>query len=94
MPWMVSLFDKTGAMARPWVDAGYQAICVDLQHCGETERNGIRFVEADMKKWVPPRQVVEDGVAFVAAFPPCDHLAVSGARWFQGKGLGALAHSV
>jgi hypothetical protein len=60
MPWMVSLFDKTGAMARPWVDAGYRAICVDLQHCGETERDGIRFIEANMKNWVPPREVVEE----------------------------------
>jgi hypothetical protein len=47
-----------------------------------------------MREWVPPRHVVTDGVAFFAAFPPCDHLAVSGARWFAGKGLGALALSV
>lgn len=32
--------------------------------------------------------------AFVAAFPPCDHLAVSGARWFKGKGLRLLGLSI
>lgn len=38
--------------------------------------------------------MIEDGVNFFAGFPPCDHVAVSGARWFKGKGLGALAQSV
>lgn len=33
-------------------------------------------------------------VAFVTAFPPCTHLAVSGARWFKGKGLRKLADSI
>ena len=28
------------------------------------------------------------------AFPPCTHVAVSGARWFQDKGLGALVESL
>jgi hypothetical protein len=30
----------------------------------------------------------------MAAFPPCDHLAVSGARWFKGKGLRCLSKSI
>lgn len=30
----------------------------------------------------------------VFAFPPCDHLAVSGARWFKGKGLRMLSRSI
>jgi len=33
-------------------------------------------------------------IVFVSAFPPCTHLAVSGARWFKGKGLRALADSI
>ncbi len=94
MTWMISLFDKTGTMAQPWVDAGYDAVCVDLQHNGTITRDGIVYEQGDMLEWIPGRQIIEDGVAFVAAFPPCDHLAVSGARWFKGKGLGALASSV
>jgi hypothetical protein len=31
---------------------------------------------------------------FVFFFVPCKHLAVSGARWFKGKGLRALASSI
>ena len=33
-------------------------------------------------------------IDFVAAFPPCDHLAISGARWFKGKGLRRLGDSI
>ena len=89
----VGVFEKTGLMAQPWVDAGYKAICVDID-ADEGEREGIEFIRADMRTWVPPREVVEEGVAVYVAFPPCDHLAVSGACWFKGKGLGALAESV
>ena len=45
---------------------------------------------ADVREWVAPMGA---GVSFVAAFPPCTHLATSGARWFKGKGLYALAES-
>lgn len=92
--WVISLFDRSGVMVEPWVAAGYKAICVDFQRDGVTEENGIHFHGTDMTEWTPPRYVVEEGVAFMAAFPPCDHLSVSGARWFKGKGLGALAKSV
>lgn len=91
--WYVGAFEKTGVMAGPWARNGYRALCVDLD-VEPGERGGITFVREDMLTWVPPRRVVEEGVAFFAAFPPCDHLAVSGARWFQGKGLGKLAHSI
>jgi hypothetical protein len=29
--------------------------------------------------------ILDDGWDLVIAFPPCTHLAVSGARWFEGK---------
>lgn len=44
------------------------------------------------KPWMCP--IDRSRIAFVAAFPPCDHLAVSGALWFKGKGLRLLAKSV
>lgn len=43
-------------------------------------------VGADARTWLPPRREY----TAVFAFPPCTHLAVSGARWFQEKGIGAL----
>lgn len=89
----IGAFEKTGLMAQPWVEAGYNAVCIDID-ADEGERNGIQFIKADMHDWIPDRKIVEDGIVFFAAFPPCDHLAVSGARWFKGKGLGALASSI
>jgi hypothetical protein len=91
--WYVGAFEKSGIMAREAVAVGMKALCVDLD-AEPGERNGVVYERADMMTWVPPRHVVEEGVSFYAAFPPCDHLAVSGARWFAGKGLGALAQSV
>lgn len=92
---ILCLYDLTGNMAAPWVDAGYTAVIVDQQHKPGIERDGdVIRVGADIRNgWVPPRDII-DRIAFVAAFPPCDHLAVSGARWFQGKGLRSLALSV
>ena len=86
------LFDKTGSMARPWAEAGYTCYCVDIQHPAGARRDGnIVWVGADIHRWLPP---IAERIAFVAAFPPCTHLAVSGARWFKGKGLYALADSI
>lgn len=54
-------------------------------------------VQADLLKGVPEemmRPEFLERVVFVAAFPPCTHLAVSGARWFKGKGLRKLADSI
>lgn len=95
MSYVISLFDYTGTMVRPWVEAGYKAVIVDIQHpSGMTEEEGVIKVGADIRAgWMPPREMLDD-VRCVFAFPPCDHLAVSGARWFKGKGLRKLALSV
>lgn len=95
MGYVVNLFAKTRSMAAPWIEAGHKAVLVDMQHpAGETWDGDCLLIGADMLSWTPPRWLANEDVLFVAAFPPCDHLAVSGARWFQGKGLGALADSV
>lgn len=92
---IASLFDKTGNMVRPWAEAGHDCFCYDIQHEGvRREKAGegsITFVHADLMQ--NAKQLVTD-VDMVFAFPPCTHLAVSGARWFKGKGLRALADSV
>lgn len=88
---VLSLFDHSGNMVRPWARAGYECICVDVQHDGTSEEpvgDGIiYFVEADIREYLPPRTNFE----MVFAFPPCTNLAVSGARWFEQKGIGGLA---
>lgn len=91
-PIAIFLFSVTPTMARPWADAGIDCYLVDVQHpAGEHRDGNIIRVGTDVHRWTPPlgRRIV-----FVAAFPPCTHLAVSGARWFKGKGLYALADSI
>lgn len=84
---VISAFDLSTNMVRPWAEAGYLCYCVDLQHPpGETRDGNIVRVGADMLDWLPPRETI----AFAAFFPPCTDVAVSGARWFKDKGLGAL----
>jgi len=91
---VLSLCDRTGNMVRPWAEAGYDCIAVDQQHDGttvETVGNGtIRYVEADITTWLPPR--AEYTACF--AFPPCTNLAVSGAKHFKDKGLDGLDEGV
>jgi hypothetical protein len=90
---VVSLFDRSAVMLKPWRDT-HTCWAVDITHpVGITERDGINLVRHDLRvPWLPPFD--RDDIAFVAAFPPCDHLAISGARWFTGKGLRVLAESV
>lgn len=84
---VLSLCDRTGNMVKPWLDAGYDAVTVDLQPAPSVNRARQHF-EADVTKWQYPANM--DKPVCVFAFPPCTHLAVSGARWFKEKGLGAL----
>ena len=96
---VISLFDVSGVMVKPWLESGYECWIVDTQHPPSYETDGITTegklnkVHADLTRpWLPPMD--RDRIAFVSAFPPCDHLAVSGARWFKGKGLRRLSESV
>jgi hypothetical protein len=85
---IISLFDRTTNMAKPWAEAGYTCYCVDLQH-RKTEREGnIIKVKADVLEWTPP----ECYMAFF--FPPCTNTSVSGARWFKEKGLDGLIEAL
>lgn len=91
-PCALFLFDRTAVMAAPWAEAGYDCYCVDSQHPkGETRDGNIIRVGADIHRWVPPlgRRIV-----FACAFTPCTDVAVSGARWFKGKGLYALSDAI
>lgn len=76
-------------MVRPWAKAGYQCVCFDLQHSirGDQVEDGITYRWADVRSLSPDFLCYAD---MVFAFPPCTHLAVSGARDFQKKGLRSL----
>lgn len=78
-------------MVKPWAKAGFLCYCVDLTHpAGERRCGNIIWVGADVKEWLPPYGRIK--VLF--AFPPCTHVAASGARWFKDKGLGGLIESL
>ncbi len=88
---VLSLCDRTGNMVQPWIEAGYEAITVDMQESPTANPRRHHFV-ADVTKWRYPLRFGQPAIVF--AFPPCTHLAVSGARWFQSKGMGALIEAL
>lgn len=90
---VVSLCDRTGVAMKPWANAGYECWCVDTQHSIRSPRRdgNVWFVWGDARSWRPP---AGRKVAFVACFPPCTHLAVSGARDFSTKGLPMLCDAL
>ena len=82
---IIALCSLTGNIARPWVSAGYRAVLVDPQHPETIEVNGVRRVSATVENACRELYDTIDRAAFVAAFPPCTDLAVSGARWWPKK---------
>jgi hypothetical protein len=91
MSTIISCFDYTTIMVQPWAKAGYTCYCVDLRHpTGEHKDGNIIKVGVDvLERWPPTEDVA---IAFF--FPPCTGTAVSGARWFKDKGLGALIEAL
>lgn len=91
-PVVLSLCDFSGNMVRPWAEAGFQCYIVDIQHPvlpGDIDRSipNIARINADLRtdwEWHHEQPCI------VFAFPPCTHLASSGARWFKDKGLAGL----
>lgn len=90
-PIVVSLFDRTGNMVAPWTDTGFLCYCVDIAHpAGEHRDGNVIRVGADAREWLPPYAPI----SILFAFPPCTHVAASGARWFKDKGLGSLIEAL
>lgn len=88
----VFLYDYTGIMAQPWLDAGYECWCFDGQHKPSVERDGLHvkvgmwfdaYRTAEHVEQI--KNIVGDGVCFVFGFPECTDMAVSGAAHFAKK---------
>ena len=88
-PLVVSLCDKTGNMVRPWAEAGYECLCIDIEHSirRDVTKGNVTYRWGDVRS-ITPADLGQPRIVF--AFPPCTHLAVSGARDFQRKGLRGL----
>lgn len=84
---VLCLCDLSGVMATPWVAAGYKAVLVDPQHGVDSDDGRVLRLAKTVEDAMPAiRDLIGDGrIAFVASFPPCTDLAVSGARWFRSK---------
>lgn len=93
---VISLFDYTGNMVKPWAEAGYECHIFDIKHDQNYCRiaRGIHAWRMDLRNNEKEFNFWIGKTAITFAFPPCDHLAVSGARWFKGKGLRKLAESI
>ena len=93
---VISLFDLTGEMCKPWADAGYQCFIFDMQHTEESIQQAttghlyIRKVGGDASTWAAPiRQIFAAyDVAMLFSFPACTDLAISGAGHFAAKAAG------
>lgn len=92
----IFLCDLTGIMAEPWLKAGYDVILVDPQHGGFIEttyqdedgntsaRMCYPLTVLDAVKHIRER-IARGVVCFVAGFPVCTDVAVSGTRHWEAK---------
>ena len=71
---VLSLFDRTGAWAKPYVDRGDVVVCLDLSRGENVILNPYSVEPFDV----------------ILAAPPCTHFSGSGARWWGGKGTRAI----
>ena len=81
---IISLFDCTGRMVSPWAAAGFSTLTVDIK---AAHHDGPSLVADISTATLPAARVV-------FAFPPCTHLAASGARWWKGKGPEVLTDAL
>lgn len=90
-----SLFEGSGFMVKPWADAGYTCYCfnADLGDHGpyemRVEHPNIHYVDTWISPgWEPMKTIMtSEGMAepmpapdIIFAFPPCTHMAQSGAQ--------------
>lgn len=81
---VLSLFDSSGVISKPWAEAGYDVYRLDLDEESLVAANvDIAEVTAEFYTEELLEQVGE--VDVVLAQPPCTDFACSGARWFKDK---------
>lgn len=73
---VISLFDASGVIAQPWIDAGYNVVSYDLQ-------TGADINSFDAENLLETHG--NDEVWAVLAQPPCTDFAASGAQWWKKK---------
>lgn len=87
---VVSLFDESGNMGRPWAQAGYSVHCFDILNVDrETEyfpSGGlIMYHKADLDDYAQWPFIKSLRPEIMFSFSPCDDVAVSGSIHFEKK---------
>jgi hypothetical protein len=85
---VISLCDYTTMFLKPWLRAGYHCFAFDIQHdsyapCEDRLYKIGGTIEDNFE--IITRIYNDYDIHFVAAFPPCTDLAVSGAAHFEAK---------
>lgn len=75
---ILDLCSGTGAWSKPYLEAGYNVIVVDIEQ-DSTDARLIPLIR---------------GVYGILAAPPCTHLSYSGARWWEAKGEQSLLEAL
>lgn len=91
----VFLCDVTARAARPWLDAGYDCWCIDMQHPrGVTREGRLHKVGADIHELYRGHWWLPESADFAMAFPDCTYLTISGNRWQRKRGPGCVARGL
>lgn len=87
MKTIISLCDFTLNGCLPWFEAGYDVLAIDPQHGTTTVLGGVTRFAGTIEDAMPliGEYIAAGSIAFVAGYPPCTDMAVSGARWFETK---------
>lgn len=73
---ILSLFDYTGNWARPYLEAGYDVICLDIKDGYDVNEFSVEYLTEYLG--------IEEVYGILAGVP-CTEFAGSGARWFKEK---------
>lgn len=87
-PTALFLCNRTRHMGDPWLAAGFGVVTVDRQEA-DIDQPGRTHIICDVRRYEPI-----PAPCFVAAFPPCTHVAVSGSKHFKAKGLDKLIEAL
>jgi len=75
---VLSLFDESGIMVRPWVEAGIACTILDTQHPPGITPGNPRKIGASIYDWQPDQYY-----DVIFAFPPCTDLCRPAAQWWK-----------
>ena len=91
---VISLFEYTGTMLRPWAEAGFTCYAFDIQHgsrqetkCGPGSITSVPWDADAPDAYAEVRAMFNSigNVSMLFSFPPCTDLAGSGARHWKAK---------